>query len=637
MQQRIGVSRRITRLLAIGLVGFHLLTGVLGTLPSFQQQSVHVVLALALVFLLYPPRKTTGNSTAARLADWLLIALLVLQGAYIFLTYRTFFPFMVRDINTFEVVLALVAAAVIVESARRTTGWVFPTLVIAAFLYTVVGEIIPGYWGHPQMSLASITSHLYLSSQGIWGYMVHLSATYLVLFLIFGSFLLSTGGSDTIINFAKVIAGRFRGGPAKVAVVSSGFFGSICGSGMANVAATGAFTIPMMKKLGYSREFAGGVESAASTGGQVMPPIMGAAGFIMAELLGVPYLTVMVAALLPALLFYLAVFMGVHFQALKLDLRPIPAEELPSLKTVLAPSRLGVVLVPVGVLLYLLISGYSLTMVATSACISVLVTYVLCEPSPDKIKQKFWSMPDVLEKAGTSVLVMVPVLASANILLFFLDFTGLTIKFSSSLMSLGGSHWFMVLALTGILVMMLGTGLPITASYVLGVTVAGSALVYIGIVPLAAHLFILYYSILANLTPPVCAAVYVAAAIAEANWLRTAWAAVKLAPLLYLIPFVFVFEPAFLMRGGAGLIVASVGGAAIGAILLSSGAMGHMVMKCRTWERLGLVAAGVALLLPGLRTDLVGFAVAIPIVGWQLWRRKAEVASVREDNAGQRK
>jgi TRAP transporter 4TM/12TM fusion protein len=535
-------------------------------------------------------------------------------------------PVLVSPITFFELSLSALTTIIVLESGRRTIGWVFPILTALFLVYSIWGHYIPGRYGHPYIPTSTILQYLYLSPNGIWGFMTGLSATYIALFVVFGSLLLHTGGGKTFIDLALLIAGRFRGGPAKVAVVASGFFAMMSGSPMANVATTGSFTIPLMKKLGYSSHFAGGVESAASSGGILTPPIMGGAAFIMAEFLGIPYLKVITAAAIPAFLFYLTAFMGVHFQSVKLNLKPVPKPELPPLKSTVTVSRMLGLVLPIATLLYLLVRGYSLSLVASSACMVILVTYVFSDFSLHNIKKRLLGLPSILEAAGKTVIGLVPILVSANIVLFLLNFTGLDLKFSNTVMGLGRASTFMSLLMTGILVMILGTGLPTTAAYVLGILVAAPMLKSWGLLPLASHLFILYYSLLATITPPVCPTVFVAIGIAESDWLKTAWVAIRLAPLLYLMPFLFVFDNSFLLLGPVWPIILKIVTATAGAVVLSSGTMGYLLTKCNIIERLVLVASGLLLLLPGWQTDLIGIAIVIVMAGKQLWSKKGLVA-----------
>lgn len=616
-------------LVSMFLCSFHLYTGLFGLLTSFEQRTVHVFLSISLIFLTFPIKKKKlldkeKDKINPGWFDLFLIFLLLISCAFIYFNWTNFMPFMVRSINSFEIALAIITVLVILESARRTVGWAFPILVALGFIYTIWGNYIPGYWGHPPLTNSLILTLLYLSPEAVWGFMTGLSATYIAIFIIFGSLLLSAGGGQTFVDLSKILAGRFLGGPAKVAVIASGAFAMISGSPMANVATTGSFTIPMMKRLGYSSEFAAGVESTASTGGILTPPIMGAAGFVMAEFLGIPYLKVIIAAAIPAFLFYVAVFMGVHFQSVKLNLKPIPKDDLPSIKSILTFSKMGGVFVPIITLLYMLFKGYSLTLVGTSASIAILVIYIFSDLSFQNIKSRLLEIPSMFAKAGKAIIIIVPVLVSANMFLFLLNHTGLNLKFSTFILSLSGGNLFTILLLVGILVMILGCGLPVTAAYIMGVTVAGPALIKLGIHPMAAHLFILYYSIIAGITPPVCPTVYVGAAIAQSDWLKTAWVAIRLAPILYIMPFVFVFDNTYIMIGSPWLIIYNVLTATLGVIIIASGTMGQFFRRCNNLERIVLALAGILVLLPGYLMDVIGISITAFIIFMQILQNRRE-------------
>jgi TRAP transporter 4TM/12TM fusion protein len=329
--------------------------------------------------------------------------------------------------------------------------------------------------------------------------------------------LLTTGGGKTFIDIAVMLVGRFSGGPAKVAVIASAMFAMLSGSASANVVTTGTFTIPMMKKLGYRPEFAAGVEATASTGGIVTPPVMGAAAFIVAEFLGVPYLKVAVAAAIPAFLFYVAVITGVHFEAKKQNLASIPREQIPQAREVFTWSRMMCLLVPIGILLYTLVRGYSLIMISSSACFAVLVTYIFSSLSLRGIKERLWNIPNVLEAAGKAIMTVAPVLVCANIIIGLLTFTGLGVKISSAIMGLGEAYLILSLGMAAGLVLILGCGITVTAAYIIGTVMAVPMLIAWGIEPMAAHLFVMYYSILGGITPPVCPSVFLAANIAKAS------------------------------------------------------------------------------------------------------------------------
>ena len=464
----------------------------------------------------------------------------------------------------------------------------------------------------------------FFSAEGIWGSLTGIAAVYIALFVVFGAILLTSGGGKMLIDLALLLTGRYRGGPAKVAVIASSMFGTLSGSSLANVATTGAFTIPLMKSLGYEPKFAGAVEAVASTGGSIMPPIMGTAAFIMAEFLGIPYLQIIIAAFVPAILFYTSVFMGVHFQAVKLDLKPVPAEQRPHPKDILTYPRISGLAIPVGVLIFLLVRGYSLPMVGGGICTAAILAYIFSDLSWSNMKERLRRMLPCLEAGGKALMFLTPVLVCANIVLGLLVGTGLIMKFSYLLVSFGQENLWLSLGIVALLVMILGTGLPATASYVIGVAVGASLHIGWGILPLAAHLFVFYYARVAVITPPVCAAVFIASSIAKSEWLPTAFTAVKLAPLLYLMPFIFVGDNTFLLMGPIPLILLNVSTAIFGVIMLASGVIGQFIVRSKRYERLAMIAAGLFLLIPGWQLDLLGAILSAAVIARQILQRRKE-------------
>ena len=628
MRKLEGVWSRGISFISIGFAAFHLITGILGVLPAQEQRAVHVAFALVLVLALYPRRKR-DHKKRIPFFDLIMILVIIAACGNIFIKWTDYMPVLASPVNSFEIAIALAATLIILEAGRRITGWVFPILIAIAIIYAMFGQYIHGKFGHAPIKPISLLRAVYFSTDGMWGFLTGLSATYIAIFILFGSFLLNTGGGKTFIDLSLLGAGRFRGGPAKVAVISSALFSMLSGSPLANVATTGSFTIPMMKKLGYSSAFAGAVEATASTGGIITPPIMGAAAFIMAEFLGISYLKVIIAAAIPAFLYYLAVFMGVHFQAIKRNLKPLPPEDLPSAKSVFTLSRIIGLFLPIATLLYTLLTGFSLIFVATSASLMCLATYILSDFSFINMKKRLFGIPGIFNSAGKSIVAVVPILVCANIFLALFEYTGLGLKFSNLIIGFGKDYLFLSLLLTGLLVMILGCGLPITAAYILGVVVAVPLLSSWGIVPIAAHLFILYYSVLATITPPVCPALYLASHIAQSNWLKTAWIAMGLSPLLYIMPFLFVYDSTFLLIGPPPEIILNVGTAVIGAIILVSGTMGQLLTRCTILERLILIIAGIALLLPIWQFGLLGaIIVASILVKQMLNKRKIKMESV---------
>lgn len=617
---------KVVSLVAIFLCFFQLYTGLFGLLPSPQQRSLHIGLTMILLFLTtslnLSNRENLSFNSFSSWLDLFFISVIIISTFYVFFNYKRFIPAMMSQPNYLEKLLALFFIIAVIEGGRRTIGWTFPILTLLALLYAFFGHLIPGKFGHPGFSVNLIMKELFFSISGVFGFLTGYSASYICLFVIFGTILLVCGGGDTFIKIAILLVGKLKGGPAKIAVVSSGLFAMLSGSPMANAATTGNFTIPMMKGLGYNKEFAAGVETAASSGGVLTPPIMGAAAFLMAEFLGMSYLKVCIAAAIPALLFYLSVFMGVHLLALKGNLPPLSKESMPKIENVLNFNKLIILFVPIIVLLFTLIRGNSLSYVGASACWSGIICYILFPFSLEGIKLRIKRIPHILEEGGKSLIVVVPILACANIILRLVDYTGLSIKFSQSIMSLGHSSLFMSLLLTGILVMILGTGLPTTAAYVLGIVVSAPMLETWGILPLASHLFILYYSTLATITPPVCPTAYVAAAIAKADWFRTAIHAIKLCPVLYIIPFLFVYDTKLILVGDTKGILVAVATAIIGTTLLQNGIVGYFILPCSFLERIILLISGLFLIIPEQYTDIIGLAMLGVVFFIQSSRKK---------------
>jgi len=618
---KLNLGKNLIRFLAIILCIFHLYTGVFGLLPSPQQRAIHVSLTLMLVFLMVPAKKENQKHKLVNILNFLLIIICLISGIYICLYYKKFLPLMIPFPNIFESILAILTIIAVLEAGRRTIGLVFPVLTLFVLLYAFFGQFIPGEFGHPPFAIGTILKTIYFSADGIWGFLTGISSTYLALFIIFGSLLISCGGGKTFTDIALLLTGRFTGGPAKTAVLASGFFAMISGSGLANVVASGSFTIPLMKNMGYKPEFAAAVEATASSGGVLTPPIMGTAAFIMAEFLGISYFKVCLSAAIPSFLYYFSVFMGVHFQAIKLGLKPIPRENLPLKKEIFVFSKIINLFFPVILLIYLLFKGFSLNLVGVSACISTLLTYIFLSFSLDKIRRNLASILNILEKGGKALIGILPILVCSNIVLGLLNFTGLTIKFSSLIISMGTGKMIISLMMTAFLIMILGCGLPGIAAYVIGVTVAYPLLLKWGFTPMAVHLFILYYSVVALITPPVCGAIFVASTIAKSNWLKTAGIAMSLGPVIYILPFIFIFDNAYIMIGNPINIVFRIMIATTGVIALEGGLMRQFIIKCNIYESTLLIGSGLLLIFPGWKINLIGLIIFLFILIRQLLKK----------------
>ncbi len=610
------------RFICIAFSGFHLFTAATGAYPPQIQRAVHLGFVLVLVYLLYPAH-ATGSKHRLAWYDVLLAAAGAAVCGYIIWNYDV----IVLDAGPpteMDFFFGCAAILLVLEATRRIVGLPITLVAVCFLLYAKFGNLIPGMMGHPGFSLQRIVGHMYLTTEGLFGMPLGVSASFVFLFILFGAFLHSTGLGKFFIDLALAAAGRFVGGPAKVAVLASGFFGTISGSSVANTVSTGTFTIPLMKSVGYRGAFAGAVEAASSTGGQIMPPIMGAAAFIMAQFLGVGYVEIAKAALIPALLYYLAVGFMVHMEAKRLGLKGIPRERLPRTWFVLRQG--GYLLLPIFVLIYLLIQGYT---PLKSAYYCILATVIISLVANN---WKAWAgasssgmtvghalaqcnrlaFKDILqamENGGRLALGVAAACACTGFVIGVVTLTGVGLKLANAILTLSAGSFALTLFFTMLASIVLGMGLPTTAKYIVLATIAAPAIQTFGVPMLAAHLFIMYFGILADLTPPVALAAYAAAGIARSEPNATGFMAVKLALAGFLIPYIFCYNPGLLMIGASNLeIVFIVCTAAVGIISLSFASVGYWLRNLFLWERLLLVGAAITLITPGLVTDIIGLS-----------------------------
>ncbi|WP_308918113.1 TRAP transporter fused permease subunit [Jannaschia sp. LMIT008] len=495
-----------------------------------------------------------------------------------------------------QTALAVLLLALVLEGARRMIGWPLPAVAAAALAYGLLGQHIPGTFGHPGVPLASFLGTLTIAEGGIWGSLTGISAGVVAVFVIFGAVLNAGEAGAGFMNVAAAAAGRLRGGAAKVSVLSSALFGSISGSASANVASTGAVTLPTMTRLGYPKRIAAAVEAVASSGGQIMPPLMGAGAFVMVELTGVPYTGIMAAALLPAALYFWAVWVGIDGFAARHDLRGLAAEDRPARRDVIVTSAFF--LVPFTILLLMMFAGGFTPQYAAVAAIAagfVLLAFDGDGPAPGRLPGR---LAAACLAAGRQVAMIGAIILCASIVIGVLGITGLGVKLTSAILAGGGGTLAGALALTALACLLLGMEVPTTAAYVICVSVAGPALQQLGLEPLQAHLFVFWFALLSTITPPVCGAVFIAAGMVAENWLRVAVTAMALGLGLYLIPLGMVAQPALLQvadRPGAALVAFAA--VALGLALLSRAviAPGGALMRILAG------AAGLAAILgPGL-------------------------------------
>ena len=544
-----GFARVVTRWLCIALGLFVLYTAAFGQFESLLQRSIFTAFTVVATLLIYPLRPGGTMRAVGIVVDATLITAALAACLYVAVRYD---DIMVNlpVAETHDMLLTVGLVLAILEASRRAVGPIFPGLVLIGIAYAFFGQYLSGPLAHRGFDAAFITETLLLGDLGIWGLLTGVAGTTIAAFVLFGSTLLFTGAGQTFMDLAIRLGGRSRGGAAKIATIASGLFGTISGSAVANVATTGNFTIPMMQRLRYPGAFAAAVEAVASTGGQIAPPIMGAAAFVMAEIIGVSYAEIMVAAILPAILFYLGVFLTVHIAAVRMGLPLVPEEELPSWSAVLTVTRVFPIIAAFTGLLTGIFSGRSVQTSAFWGIVSLFLSHlVLRVRSASDLRHTGRLNFDALEDAGRTLVVIGILLIGAQILVSLINMTGVGVALSSYLASAAGSSTFLLAGLVGAICLILGMGIPTTAAYVLVASVLAPALTQVGISAIAAHMFVFYFATLSVITPPVCIAVFVASGIAKTPWLPTAIEACKLAAVTYVVPFLFLIYPGMLAEG----------------------------------------------------------------------------------------
>jgi len=586
-------------LMAIPLCGIFFLLNVpqyIGWLV-FNEQYMGLFLGLALcaTYLMIPITPGRGGH---RLAWYDLIAALasLIIGLYIFVYYPTLVNSL-GDISGGRVVLGCITIALLAEASRRLVGW--PLVIIAAFflLYALFAYLFPGDFYGKGWSINRLATYLYLDANGIFGQALQVGASIVVVFVIFGEVLYVVGGAEFLSDFSLSLMGRFRGGQAKIAIVSSSLFGNISGSAVANVVVDGAFTIPMMKRAGYPPPVAAAVEAVASTGGQIMPPVMGAAAFLIAEYLQIPYASVALAAVVPAMLYYIALFIQVDLLAARNGIHGLPRNELPKLFPVLKRSATFV-----GPLAVLILLMFFLNRRPEEAGLMAALAALIIGFFTPGVKIGGKEIVRILINSGRGMLEIAAITGLAGVVIGVLQLTGLGFTLTLTLLNIGQSNALLLLVLTAIVSIILGMGMPTTAVYVLLAVLVAPGLAKLGILPIAAHLFIFYFGMLSMVTPPVCMASYAAASIGKTDPVTTGWQAMRLCAIAYIVPFLFVFSPSLLLIGHWYEVTLSVITAIIGAILLGVGVVGYLFRPVGIFKRALFVLAATGLLIPVLHS-----------------------------------
>lgn len=584
--------------IAIAASLFHLYTAQFGTFFALIQRDIHWLFMSVLIFLLYPASKRLVRNRLPWY-DIVCIAATLIAGLYILVDMNNI-VMRAGDPTVADVVLGIITVLLVIEAARRTIGPALPVVAVAALLYAYFGRYMPGLLAHKGYSIRRIFPYQFLTTEGVYGVPLGVSSTFVYLFILFGSFLDKTGAGKFFIDLAFAMTGSSQGGPAKAAIVSSALLGTVSGSSVANVVTTGTFTIPLMKRVGYEPYFAGAVEAASSTGGQIMPPVMGAAAFIMAEVLGVPYIKVAAAAAIPAVLYYISLFAQVHFRAGRLGLKGLPAHELPQFKETL--RRGWHLLLPLIVLIVILTLGYSpMKAVFWTIILTAILSFIKPETRITGSK-----LLEALEEGARSALEVAAACACAGIVVGVVTMTGLGLKLAGLIITWSRGQLYLALPLTMLASILLGMALPTTAKYVVLSTLAAPALVRLGVPAMAAHMFILYFGVVADITPPVALASYAGAGIAGANAMKTGWTAVQIGLAAFIVPFMFAYSPSLVLIGAAGEIILAFITASVGVASLAAAIQGWILTAESWWERAICFASALMLIKPGLMTDLIG-------------------------------
>lgn len=611
--------RTVISVIAIAMAVFHLYTGVFGSLEALRQVSVHLMFALVLVFLIYPLKKGEQKSGTLPWYDWIFLLGSIACLGYILARFDwvAFDRFrFVTPVRTIEVIFGIMLILLLLEAARRTIG-LFLTIVAGVFiLYTFSGPYLPGFFSHPGVSLNDFLDLQYLTDGGIFGTPTIISATYIVLFIIFGAFMLETGFGEFVTDVAIGLTGRTRGGPAKVAVISSAGFGTISGAGSANVAVTGTFTIPLMKKVGFKPEFAGGVEAVASTGGELMPPIMGAAAFLMAKYTGIPYIQIIKHAAIPAILYFAAVYFQVDLEAAKMGIRGLKAEEMtPWKRRALSYAHL---IAPIVLLLVLMVTGRTAFYSVTVSILGIVVLSYIRKNTRLGIKK----LLTALENGAKGALVVAVACALSGMVVGCIYQSGVGVQFTSLVVTLSRGSVFVALTAAAIAAIILGMGMPVSPAYILMVALIIPGIVKLGVAPLAAHLFAIYFCRASLVTPPVAISAYVAAGIAKAPMAKTGWIAFRLGLASFIVPYAFVYSQSLLLIGTPFRIVIAIASALVGVYALAVASEGYWSRPLNLIQRGIALTAAVLMIVPHWQTDIIGVAALAFVFVWQKFLQK---------------
>lgn len=609
-----GLVRLVIGVLGVSMALYHMWRIWVGAPEAILYRGTHLLFAMALAFLAF--RRTSSQAgQPPTLLDYAFLVLGTVPVLYLFINYDYVINriYYVDDLTTTDMVLGTILVAMILEATRRTIGFALP---LTALIFLGYGIFIA------QIEPMRLLDQLYMTTEGIFGIPLSVSAAYVMIFVLFGAFMERTGTGQLFMDFAMSLTGHTAGGPGKVAVVSSSLFGTISGSAVANVMVDGPIAIPLMKRTGFRAHFAAGVEAVASTGGQIMPPIMGAAAFVMAEFLQVGYGQVILWALIPAVLYYLACFSAVHFEAKRNGIQGVPRSELPSLKRVMLER--GHLFIPVLTILVVMYSGYSAPMAALAGTLACFPVAFLRASSRGTVRIEI--IVEAMVDGARNAVGIALACASAGIIIGVVTLTGLGIVFTQFVVGLAQNTLLLALLLTMVAGIVLGMGMPTTPAYIIMTSLLVPAIIKLGVVEPAAHMFAFYFAIMSAITPPVALAVFAAAGLAKADLWTSGIAAVKIGAAGFIVPFMFVYEPALLMIGDWPTVLLSTITASIGCVLLAAGLHGYLLRASAIWQSVCLVAAAFCLVKPGLETDIAGAVLTGTVVVTQLLSRRRDAA-----------
>ena len=615
MRQLTGVTGWLVGGYAAAAALFHIWTSYAGVLEPREMRAIHLAFLLPLAFLLFPARSRSPLHRVT-LPDLVWAAASLVPCLYVILNAHALTERWegVHPVTMMHIVMGTVLVVAVLEASRRAVGtWFFyTTLVFMAFL--VAAPWLPGFLRSPRAySFPRLVEMFFLyADEGVLGSLTGISANLLMIFILFAAFMLHSGVGQFFMDISLALAGRFRGGPAKVAVVSSGLYGTISGSSVADCYATGSFSIPLMKKIGYKPEIAGAIEATASCGGPLMPPVMGAGAFIMSELTGVPYSKIIIAATIPAILYYLGIMATVHWEALKHGMGTLKTE-VPPIRTL---ARRGLLFLPFVACVYFLEVGYSPSKAALYSLLTAVVVSWFAGDQPMTPRRIFFTMGEAMRSA----VIVATVLSASGLIVAAMSRTGFALAFSSVIVNLSGGHLIVALFLVFVVISVLGTGIPTTPAYILAVTVGGAALQKLGVDVLAAHLFVFYYAVLADVTPPVAVTAFAGAQIAGADPMKTGWHASRIAIGGFLAPFLFVYQPALLMNGSWGVVILSFMCASIGIAALCAAVTNHMFAPLGWWRCVLLAIVSLAAITSSLAVSVVISLILLAFGVWD-WRR----------------